>query len=446
MVSIAEKRFMNKCSSASGLTERLRALIQKLKDVGFYHVFLSSVLVNAVGMAGNIVLARIMSKTDYGTYSYILNAYSVLILLGDMGTNATNVQLGSECAQQPEKQNAWFTWLFRQGMLILLASCVLVLMSPCFYPFQSRELGLYTSSLFLLPLLENVNRFIFSNARCKLQDRIYARINLFTSLVQWFFLLPMAYLFSFRGAIYSNYAIQLSTMIFGVYQCRSFLTFRGSADILNRVEKRTAMKLAFSSGLSNIINNSLGLVDIFFLGFVIQDMSVIASYKVAANIPTALAFIPSAIDTVLLPRFARMQGDTRRILAAYEKVIGAVCGVNLLVCLGAFLLGPQVMTLLYGAQYEDAAVCFSILIVGYFFSCIRSVSYGVLYSQRKVGVNLMVVALSAVLTVTFNMLLIPVYGSIGAAATSALVNLLAALIMLGYLLYYFFSRISAEKE
>lgn len=432
---------MDKHISFATLAERLCALIQKLKDVGFYHVFLSSVLVKIVGMAGNIILARVMSKADYGTYGYILNAYSVLILLGDMGTNITTVQLCSECAEQPERQSAWFAWLFRLGMKLMLVSCALVVLSPLFYPFKSGDLGLYTASLFLLPLLENVNRFILSNARSKLKDQVYARINLFTSLANWFFLLPLSYLFSFRGAIYSSYALQASVLLFGLYQSRGFLTFRAPTACLSAAEKRTAIKLSFSSGLSVIINNSLGLVDVFFLGLVLQDMTVIASYKVAANIPAALAFIPSAIDTVLLPRFARMQDKPNRLLSTYGKVITAVCGVNLLVCAGAFLFGPQVMTLLYGAQYEDAAVCFSILIVGYFFSCVRSVSYGVLYSQRKVGVNLTVVALSAVLTVSLNMLLIPRFGSIGAACASAAVNLAAAVVMVGYLIHYFVSRI-----
>ena len=436
---------MNKHFSSAILAKQLRALMQKLKDVGFYHIFLSSVLVKIVGMAGNIILARVMSKADYGTYGYILNAYSILILLSDMGTNVTSVQISSEYAQDREKQDAWFVWLFRQGMRIIFISCAIVFFSPFFYPFKSEELGLYTASLFLLPLLENVNRFILSNARGKLKNEVYARINLFDSLIHWFFLLPLSYLFSFRGAIYSNYAIQFSVMIFGLYNSRGFLTFRASTALLSGSEKNTAMKLAFSSGLSNIINNSLGLVDVFFLGFVLQDMTVIASYKVAANIPAALTFIPSAIDTVLLPRFARMQGEPRRLLSAYGKVITAVCGMNLLVCIGAFLFGPQVMTLLYGAQYEDAAACFFILIVGYFFSCVRSVSYGVLYSQRKVGVNLTVVALSAVLTITLNMLLIPIYGSIGAACASAAVNLAAAVVMVGYLIHYFVSRVKGSN-
>lgn len=428
------------------MKSKIKNLIQKLKDVGFYHVFLSSVLVKFVGMAGNILLARVMSKTDYGTYGYILNAYSVLILLGDMGTNTTNVQMGSECAGDQERQNAWFCWLFRQGMRIILVSSAIVLLSPLFYPFKDKELGLYTASLFLLPLLENVNRFILSNVRSKLKDQVYARINIFASLIQWFFLLPLSYLFSFRGAIYSNYVIQLSIMIFGLYQSRGFLTFRASSACLDTAEKKCALKLSFSSGLSNIINNSLGLVDIFFLGFVIQDMEIIASYKVAANIPAALAFIPSAIDTVLLPRFARMQGEARRLLASYGKVIAAICCVNLFICAGAFLFGEQIMTLIYGSQYEDAATCFFILIVGYFFSCIRSVSYSVLYSQRKVGVNLTIVAISAVLTISLNLILIPRYASVGAACASAAVNFFAAAVMLGYLLQFFKTRIKNDEE
>lgn len=421
--------------------KKLDVLITKLKDIGFYHVFLSSVLVKIVGLAGNIILARVMSKTDYGTYSYILNAYAVLSLLADMGTNIAAVQMCSELHSDPQKQDAAFLWFFRLGMGCILFSCAAILCSALFYPYKSHELGVYTTLLFLLPVLENVNRFLLSNARSKLKNQIYARINIFSSLIHWVFLLPMSYMWSFQGAVYSGYLIQFSIMLYGFKQSLGFLNLKASTAVLTPAWKKISMKMAFSSGLSNLINNSLGLVDVFFLGLVLQDMSVIASYKVAANIPAAMAFIPSAIDTVLLPRFARMQGEPRRLLSAYGKVSAAVCGVNLLICIGAFLFGPQFMTLLYGAQYEDAAICFSILIVGYFFSCIRSVSYGVLYSQRKVGVNLTVVALSAVLTISLNMFLIPRFGSIGAACASALVNFFAAVVMAGYLLHFFIANI-----
>lgn len=425
------------------VSQKAVSTLKKMREIGFYDIFLTSVLVKMVGMVGNMLLARILSKSDYGIYAYVLNAYSILILLGDMGTNVTAVQMCSESHLSPERQAAWFSWLFRLGMRIILVSCALVLFSGFYYPFQSDDMAFYTASLFLLPLLQNVNRFILTNARSKLENRIYAKINLFSSIIHWFALLPMSYLFSFRGAIYSDYVIQFLIMLFGLYKSRGILVFRAPQGCLTKVDKHTAIRLSVSCGLSNIINNSLGLVDVFFLGLLIKDVSVIASYKIAVNIPAALAFIPSAIDTVLLPRFARIQDDPRQVFRIYGKVIIAVCCFNLFLCAGTFLFGSQVMTLIYGAQYEDAAACFFILMLGYFFSSIRAISYGVLYSQRQVGINLFVVAFSAVANLILNAILIPAYGSIGAAVASASINLLAAFMMVGYLIW--FLRIRAPK-
>lgn len=430
---------------ANMILRKSKGWISKLKAVGFYHIFLSSVLVKVAGLTGNIILARVMSKTDYGTYSYILNAYAILSLLADMGTNVAAVQMCSEFYNDSQKQDAAFLWLFRLGMGCILFSCASILASTIYYPYKSHELGIYTTLLFFLPVLENVNRFLLSNARSKLKDQIYARINIFSSLIHWVFLLPMAYAWSFKGAVYSGYLIQFAIMLYSLQQSRGFLNLKVSTANLTCTWKKITLKMAFSSGLSNLINNSLGLVDVFFLGLVLQDMNVIASYKVAANIPAAMAFIPSTIDTVLLPRFARMNSEPKQVFSAYCKVITAICGVNVVICAGTFLLGSKIMAFLYGAQYVDAAQCFSILIVGYFFSCIRSVSYGVLYSQRRVGINLFVVAFSAVLTVVLNMTLIPAHGSIGAAWASAFVNFLAALIMVSYLVLHLLKRARADN-
>lgn len=431
---------------ADMLLNKAKASVKRLTEAGFFSIFLTNILIKVVGLVGNILLVRILSKSAYGTYGYITNAYSILIILADMGTSITAVQLCSEAHRTPERQNAIFSLAFRYSMLFNLVSSGLVLFSGLFYPYQTETAGLYTASLFLLPVISNVNRFILSNAQIRMENKLYARINLFESLIRYLILLPLSCFFSFRGALYSDYVIQLCVMCFGLCQSRSVLKLRAPESCLGPSDKRTFFRLSFSSALNNIISNSLVLLDVFLLGIFVSNMDVIASYKVASNIPLALMFIPSSVEVFMMPHFARHREDFRWVRKNYRLTLAALSLFNLCVCGGGILLGPWIIKLLYGTQYTDAAVCFSILLLGYFFSSIRAVSHIAIYSQRKVQVNILVTLFSNLLNILLDILLIRKYASIGAAIASSAVNLLAALVMVLYLEGYLHRRLRSSPS
>ena len=61
------------------------------------------------------------------------------------------------------------------------------------------------------------------------------------------------------------------------------------------------------------VNNSLAtilsLLGTTILGMIISDSEVIASYKVALTLPSALLFIPQAVMIFALPYFIRHKDD-----------------------------------------------------------------------------------------------------------------------------------------
>lgn len=418
------------------LLQKARQGLAGLFKTGFFSIFFSTVLIKIVGLVGNIILVRVLEKNDYGVYTYVMNAFAVLTLLADMGNGMTGIQLCSEYHQDTEKRDALFSMAFRRGMLISTLSALLVLCSGWFYPFTVEEAPLYTASLFLLPLIENVNRFLLNNAQIKLKNNIYAKINLFSSLIRYVVLLPLSYLFSFKGALYSEYVIALGVMVFAMLSSRSFLRLKAPEKCLTPALKKTFTKLSLSSALNNIINNSFSLIDVFLMGLIVKDLEVLASYKVAATIPLAMMFVPSAVDIYVMPHFARNRTNIAWVKKSFGILIGLLSAFNLLVCLGSIVLGPQIMGLLYGESYQSAATCFGILMVGYFFSAIRIVTYTVLYTQRQVNVIVGLTVVNLVGNFLLNMLLIPRFGSIGAALASAGIHLISAFLMILYLFYH----------
>ena len=53
---------------------------ESLKTTGFFHIFGSSVINKIIAFLSNIIIVRIISKAQFGEYSYALNIVSFVLL------------------------------------------------------------------------------------------------------------------------------------------------------------------------------------------------------------------------------------------------------------------------------------------------------------------------------------------------------------------------------
>ena len=63
----------------------------------------------------------------------------------------------------------------------------------------------------------------------------------------------------------------------------------------------------------NALSQLLYLLDLFVIGIVDPQETIIASYKVATVIPTALIFIPNSLVIYIYPYFAEHKDDTETL-------------------------------------------------------------------------------------------------------------------------------------
>ena len=79
------------------LMNKLKSLIKgidlkKLRSTGFFSIFLSTIISKVLVFFGGIIVVKILSKTDYGVYSYVLNIVAILSLMGDFGATSAAMQ------------------------------------------------------------------------------------------------------------------------------------------------------------------------------------------------------------------------------------------------------------------------------------------------------------------------------------------------------------------
>jgi lipopolysaccharide/colanic/teichoic acid biosynthesis glycosyltransferase len=190
------------------------------------------------------------------------------------------------------------------------------------------------------------------------------------------------------------------------------------------------------------LGNMLWLTNLrfdFVLLGALAGPAVLGIYAVASKFAELLRLAPTAINYVLYPRFAKLGSreatfEARRLLpraALLTLVLTPFVAV-------VTLVGP---VLLYGSAFRGAVVPAEIIILGLSIEGAAAVSSAYLLGVGRPGLNSVGMGVGAFITVTLDLILIPKYGALGGAITSA-VTYFATTVTLTYIAY----RVARTKE
>ena len=417
-----------------GLKSIIVEKLNKLKDTGFFAIVLSNIFAKMLTFFGGMVLVRLLTKSEYGIYTDIMNNYGILFILNDFGCGVAMMQYRSENYSDKEKNNDYFTKAYKYGMLSTSVASMLLLFSPLFYPFKQSASVKLTQSLFLLPFFSTTNSFVQTNLLVKMKNKKYAVINILQTFIHYGVLLPFSFFLNLRGAVFANYVIAIILLIISVIISNTDLKFNWKSNILSRDEKKGFLKFALGSQLNNSIGGMLNLFDIFLIGLIVANSESIASYKVASTIPQALLFVPNSIIIYIVPYFAGNSQNKKWVKANYKIIIALCSLINGTMMLMCIILSGSIIPYIYGTQYNDAVFCFKVLMCSFFFNgSIYLPTANIIYTQHKVRVNIVLTIISNVVNCAMDVLLINSFGSIGAAYSTLIVSCVSAIISLCYM-------------
>lgn len=142
-------------------------------------------------------------------------------------------------------------------------------------------------------------------------------------------------------------------------------------------------------------------------------------YSAAANLADSISFIPVTIATILLPGLVVLHStNPRRFIRRVRGVLDLGAGLGYVTALGGIFLGPLVVQILYGSAYDSSGRLVQIL-----FCSAPFVFMGVLQGSFMIAngfqkITLVISILSATVNISANLLVLPLFGAVGAAATT----------------------------
>ena len=390
--------------------------INALRSAGFFDIFVATMVNSVVSFIYGIFVIRILSKNDYGIFSYVQNILNFGFIFCSLGGNLVIIQFCSE--KEHESQRYSFSkYAVKMGsigsLLVIAAMFVYVWADSS----NIENLSLYVLEFSVLPFLYFVKEWIVANLRWQLKNREYAIIMNIHSCCNCVLVVAGAYLLGIQGVIIGMYLTYSITILFG---CRflkksTFVSIR-EASGLPKEKAFGFAKYSLTMCVVNALISVLFTIDIFVIGNIMKDAEQIAMYKTATTIPFALNMIPNSIMIFVYPHIARHIHDSEWLKKNVVILYLANGAINITIGIGLILCAPILISILFGNSYDGILKIFRILVLSYMVSsCLRTPAANLLANLKKTKTALAVSVATVVLSVTLSINLVGRYGIEGAA-------------------------------
>lgn len=396
----------------------------------------SGALLVQVGGAGfslvvNVLLARLIGRSQYGIYAYAMSWVSVLVVFALLGQSSGVVRLVPAYLHRRE----WDVLRgLRRGasMIVLLASIAIMLIGAGLVFVLRDQMGGATSrtllaGFLLLPLLTQLglNGGFFRGFKQAVNTGVYnslVRPGIFIALVL-ILALPLGLRLNAPDVMLANVVAALASV-----GCSEWHLSRAWPADSKRAKPAYDVGTWFKLGRQLFLLATIGIVlnrvDVLILGGLAGAQEV-GPYYAAVRLAAVAVYGYSAVNTILAPMIAESyaandHATLARLVRHAAKLIFVVTAATTLATavVGHWVLG------LFGKGFAEAAYIPLLIILGG--QCLSAVAGPVgflLTMTRYERQASWFLGLAAALNVLLSIALIPVFGLIGAAIASALGNI-----------------------
>jgi len=398
-----------------------------LLEKGFFHVASSHLISQGISLISLIILVRLLSKEDYGIYSFAFNLISFFLLINGLGTITGMLQYGSETTDS-ERRYSIFKYGLITGVKFDLILGIGILAFGLFYPIEMEAARLAFIMMLMYPLLIFMSLSLTTYFRTTLDNRNYSLLNILTACFVLASSILGAILAGYIGVILFRYIAYALIFVIAILILKGEYKNILNSKSLDPTFKTEFLKYSISVTIINALSQIPFLSGVLIIGIIIPDPLVVASYKVATLIPFGLMFIPNAVMVFIYPYFARHNTDMNWIRKKYSEITKYLIVLNGCLSVILIIFAPWIISIIFGEQYMDALIPFRILSIGYFVSAtFRNPIWNILTMMRRVKFALILSISSGVACVGLDVFLISNFGSVGAAITNILIYIIISI-------------------
>jgi O-antigen/teichoic acid export membrane protein len=400
----------------------------------------SSAANGVLGAASSALLARYLGLSDFGTLTLMISVLNVLSDLGDLGLSATFVRFGAESVSRGDLDRFDRILGIMVRAKLVLSALIVVIALLLIDPIIASVFGHVDPGIrvyFLVAVFAAVLNIaatlfppVFQSFK---QYRLQAILSTLRAASKLMFILGGGMMLA-RWTVTA--ALSVEVLSAGVFLLIAATLFPRKAFRRGPMDRTlTSGLLAFNKWISlyQIITLFGSRMDVFSLGSLASTQE-LGLYGAASRIAGLVIAVTNSFYAVLLTEAS--SSGTQVELHRRIRNASAVVGMILLGLLCLFLLAPYVVPLLFGTSFSDGGRVLQVMIPGMAFVALAYPPNAALFAWNKSFVLPLTAAAATTIFVLGNVLLIPRYGSVGAAVAYSAYNCVSFLIPLAFYAYF----------
>lgn len=372
------------------------------------------------------IIARSIGVEGTGKYFFALSFTTVFVVFVDLGF--TNV-LVREAAKAKGRIQEFFSVILGTKLILGIVTYIsaFVTIRLMGYPIETRYM-VYLSAVTMLFDSFHLTFYGVLRAIGELKyEAISITVSQFITLV-----LGSIFLYFDFPLIYLILAFTIPSAL-NVLYAGTVLRYKHDISLIpvyNRESFRHLAGITVPFALAAILARFYSYFDSILLSRLAGDAAV-GWYSIPYKITYAFQFIPLALVAALYPRFSEYYEHKKEKLAfLYQEGIKYLLLFVCPIAVGISVLARDIVLQVYSADYLPSILPLQILMAGLVFSFVSFPVGAFLNACNRQKMQTGIVALVLAVNVVLNVMLIPVYGIVGAAIAALVGNII--LTVLGY--------------
>jgi len=392
----------------------------KLGQTSVIH-FTSSFVASVLGFVATVYIARILGPEPLGIYQVAIGLVSWLAILGKVGTSRAITKRVSEGSEPGEYTVAGAAII--AGLFAVIAVGVLVFREQVGAYVEYPAAG-YVIVILLIVLLNGLVNALLVGLKLVHVSGVLSPIKTGGRAVSQILLIVAG---ASTAALFIGHILGfIVVIVIGSYYVVRNLPSLG---VPERRHFERLFDFAKFSWLGNLQSRMFSYTDVLVLGYFVSS-GLIGIYTAAWNVGQFLILFSGTLQSTLFPEMSSTASkeDPQAVSKIVEQSL-TFGGLFLIPGLfGGFLLGERILRI-YGPEFPEGAVILNILILANLFMGYQNQLLNTLNAIDRPDLAFRVNLVFVVVNVSLNVILVSLYGWIGAAvatATSVAVSLVLA--------------------
>jgi O-antigen/teichoic acid export membrane protein len=393
---------------------------------GISTVIVLSVLSSIVAYVMRIVLARYLQPAEYGLFYAVFTLVVFLLFFRDLGLHVALARFIPKFEVEKkyhEIKSAIYSTLGIQFLATMVLVVVLGLLTPylatSYFKNPAAEIILYLLLLYVLTsVLFRVLKAVLQGfqlmlpfASCEFLKNVVVLIGSLVLLERGFGTLSPVIAYVIAPLLVF---VMLVPVLFKRYKFKDYATKNF------KLISRKLLDFGVPVTLTGVGGKVIGYIDVLLLTYFVS-ITEVGVYNVVLPSALLILFVARSVVSVIVPLVSEMwaKRDTEQIaglLFAMKKFSFVLLTP---VILTLVLFAREFITLFFGVEYVSGALALQIILIGTLFYVIGSINNGVITAIGRPKIVTKIVGLAAFLNIVFNVILIPKYGIVGAAFSTA---------------------------